>query len=463
LKNNSVLINISKKIHNHGGRLLVVGGSVRDEIMDKPSNDIDVEVYGLSYDKLLNVLSNFTLTEAGKAFSVIKMSVDGYDFDIALPRKEISTGPKHTDFDVEIDPFMSPKDTAIRRDFTMNAISYDPLTQELIDPLNGVGAIQNGIIDVTSETSFVDDPLRKMRAVQFISRFGLTPSKRIIDMAKDPCTSLSSVSKERLWVEWKKWALSPMPDMGLSFMESTNMLPDELLNMRQTAQDAEWHPEGDVFTHTKQVVRMAAWIANQENMSERDTLILVFSALCHDMGKPETTEEVDGRIRALGHPQAGEEPTISFLKNISAPKWLIDSAIPLVKEHLYHASWRDEAPSKKAVRKLSVKLEPSNISMWYNLVTADCSGRSVEPVNDNVERPPYPLRKISQEWLSIANDLHVQDSKPEPIVTGKHLIQRGVIPGPDFKGILDSYYQEQLDGNMENINELLSTSDCFNM
>ena len=454
MHNSKELKNIFNTISNAGGTPYIVGGYTRDMLLDEiqsaqptQSKDIDIEVFNLTYNELLDVLEPFNITECGKSFGVIKLKLNDLDIDISLPRTEMSTGPKHTDFLVRVNPYISREEASKRRDFTINTVMINALTDEIFCSTSGKQDIKYNILEVVSDNSFIDDELRVLRAFQFISRFNLVPSSKLIDLGKSKLVTLEHISKERLWTEWEKWGLSEHPNKGLHFLHEINKLPPEIEALTNTPQSPKWHPEGNVFIHTAQVVKAAAFYAKENNFSKRDTLILVFAGLCHDLGKPEFTVITDGKISSSGHEHGGELPTKSFLESISAPLWLIENVIPLVKEHLFHGNFRDSDPKAKHVRKLSVKLVPSNIVMWYHLCNADMSGRSTTLEMKKVKLPDI--------WLKLAEQEQVQNNKPEPIIKGKHLIELGMKPSKEFGNILEEYYNEQLEGNLNNINAII--------
>jgi len=172
------VFDILSNIQSIGGRALIVGGAVRDAILGKASKDIDFEVYRVSYEDLSNILNKYGKSDlVGKAFGVIKfVGPDGLDFDFSLPRTDSKSGVGHKDFDVTVSSDLTPSEAAGRRDFTINAISYDPLTHEIIDPYNGQIDLQNKVLRHISD-SFADDPLRVLRGMNFVGRF----SERVCD------------------------------------------------------------------------------------------------------------------------------------------------------------------------------------------------------------------------------------------------------------------------------------------
>jgi tRNA nucleotidyltransferase (CCA-adding enzyme) len=184
------LQNILKDLQSKNWRGLIVGGAVRDAVTGQIPKDVDVEVYGPNFDQLAEVLKNHgsilgasSQTDEsqviGKAFGVIKFKdSEGNDYDFSLPRRDSKTGVGHTGFDIQVDPNMSPKEAASRRDFTINSLAYDPLTQELHDYFGGKDDLQNKILRATDVEKFGEDPLRVLRGMQLISRIGSKRCKK---------------------------------------------------------------------------------------------------------------------------------------------------------------------------------------------------------------------------------------------------------------------------------------------
>ena len=194
---------LAKDVKKAQGRILIVGGSVRDGLLGICPKDIDIEVYGVSVKDLKEILlGKFRIDVVGQSFGVFILK--DLQIDISIPRRESKIGPKHTDFKVEGDPSMSPLHAAARRDFTINSISLDPLNGEIIDPYNGRSDLSNKLLRHVS-TAFTDDSLRVLRGMQLIARFGLCVEPSTLKL----CRTLvpSDLPKERLWEEWKKLIL----------------------------------------------------------------------------------------------------------------------------------------------------------------------------------------------------------------------------------------------------------------
>ena len=417
---------------------MLVGGCIRDSILEIPLQDLDIEVYGLSLDTLKNILDKrFPIDLIGQAFAVFK--IHDLDVDISIPRRDIKTGPGHRSFEIDADPSLAPAEAGFRRDFTINAIAYDPITGELFDFYGGVNDLKRKILRHVSER-FVEDPLRVLRGMQFAARFDLDAAPETISL----CRTIESegISTERIFEEWKKLLLKGIRiSKGLEFLRNTGWVRyyPELEALIDCPQEPDWHPEGDVWIHS--LYCMDAF-ADERVGDDREDLVVGFAVLCHDFGKPLTTIVEDGQIRSIGHVVEGEAPTRSFLSRITNMKKLPDEVVPLVVNHLRPQELYKAKAGDSAVRRLAKKVV--RIDRLVRVARADMQGRKKRPFDD------YP----AGDWLlKRAHELKVKDTAPEPIVKGRHLIELGLNPGEHFKKILDGCYNAQLEGVISTIEE----------
>lgn len=426
-----------------GGRPVAVGGAVRDHLLGQDPKDVDVEVYGLPLEELERALRPFEVHAVGRAFGVLKVGVTAGDeketFDVALPRRESKSGRGHKGFVVESDPQMDPRDAAARRDFTVNAIGVDLLTREWVDPWHGVEDLRAGVLRHVSP-AFDEDPLRVLRAAQFAARFSFAVADETLERCRALQDELTTLPVERVWGEMEKLALKGWwPSLGLQVLRATGALDalfPELCALIGCPQEPEWHPEGDVWTHTLMVTDEAARIAREDGLPPPERLRLVLGAICHDLGKPATTEHTDGRVRSRDHESQGEAPTRSFLARVGAPKDFIEDVVALVRDHLKPFQlWRDRA-SDAAVRRLALRVP---LPRLVRVARADHFGRLTE---DALRR-----EDPAGEWLlAAAARLHVEEKAPEPILLGRHLIARGIKPGPAMGVLLKEAFEAQLEG-----------------
>lgn len=428
------------------GQPRLVGGGVRDWLLGIAPKDFDVEVRGVDFETLHRALAPFGSTDVvGRSFGVIKVRsrASGEEYDFSLPRRESKTGAGHRGFAVAPDPTLSDAEAAARRDFTVNAIAIDPFSGELIDPHGGQRDLAARVLRHTS-AAFVEDPLRVLRAFQLAARFDLTLAPETAALCRTIADTFPELPVERVWGEWEKWAAkAAKPARGLAVLEDTGWLRHfpEVAALRGTQQEPEWHPEGDVFTHTQHctdaLVALPEW---QASGPERRRLIM-FAVLAHDFGKPGTTAyaEKRGAMRWVspGHESAGGPLAKSFLRRIGAPLDYDTPVCALVVHHLAHHHGAAEF-TDTAVRRLARKLAPATIDDLALVMRADANGR-----------PPLKSPEIHvriDELVAKAHALAIADAAPKPIVLGRHLIDLGMKPGPQFKPIIDAAFEAQLDG-----------------
>ncbi|MDQ3666099.1 MAG: HD domain-containing protein [Acidobacteriota bacterium] len=452
------IIKLASSIHGEGGRALLVGGCVRDMLMGAPPKDWDLEVYGIEPVRLREILDHFgSVNVAGEAFTVYKL---GPDLDVSLPRRERKSGRGHRAFVIEGDPAMTFEAAARRRDFTINAVLRDPLTGESIDPFNGLEHILQKILRAVSPETFVEDSLRVLRAAQFAARFefGIEPETAALCRAMD----LSDLPRERIWGEMEKLLLlARRPSIGIEWLRSlgvTEKLFPEIKALDGVPQDPEWHPEGDVFIHTKLVVDRAR--DSIEDLPYGKQVTVMLAALAHDFGKPATTEFLEGRYRSRGHEEAGVTPTESFLDRLNihtlAGYDVRAQVIALVREHLKPGEFykkRDEV-GNGAFRRLARKCE---LDLLYRVAKADSLGRNA---------PWVPREKwynsAAQEWfIKRAKELAVEQQAPAPLLMGRHLLELGLTAGPRMGEITQAVYEMQLDGRVSTLEE--ATREAYKM
>jgi tRNA nucleotidyltransferase (CCA-adding enzyme) len=417
-------------------QVLMVGGCVRDRLLGLPVKDIDLEVYGLSYAEITDALraAGFRLDLVGRQFAVLK--IDNL-IDVAVPRRERKSGPGHRGFAAEPDPAMTPAEAALRRDYTINAMAED-FAGNLYDPHGGQRDLAAGVLRAVSP-AFAEDPLRVLRGMQLAARFNLRMEPGTLAMCRDLAGEYSSLARERIWLEWEKWAaLGVHPAQGLRVLQETGWLAffPELAALVGVPQDPGWHPEGDVFVHTLHVCDAAAAVARREQPDREEHVVLLLAALCHDFGKATLTVQNEaGRWVSPGHDQAGVPLAENFLHRLQAPARVIERVLPLVAQHMAHMSGDGRPPSERAVRRLANRLHPATLRQLARVVEADASGR-----------PPLPPCRPLAPWLEMADRMALADRRPQRILLGRHLLARGAAPGPAMGRILDQAFEAQLDG-----------------
>ena len=435
-------------------RAYLVGGCVRDSLLGIPQKDFDLEVYGVDYETLARQLSAHGRVDlVGKSFGVVKFSsASGGQWDFSLPRRDSKTAVGHKGFDVAFDLDISPREAASRRDFTINALMFDPRTGEYLDFFGGREDLEKRVLRHTS-AAFVEDPLRVLRGMQFAARFDLTPAPETIALCRSIVHTFPELAIERVGLEWFKWAqLSQRPSAGLRFLKDTGWLRHfpEVAALDGTAQDPEWHPEGDVFTHTCFCCDALAELNEWQAADVTTRQVLMFAVLAHDFAKPQTTHtaEREGRMRIVspGHEEQGGPLAEAFLTRIGSPNELKTRVVPLVTHHLAHL----QAVSDRAVRRLANFLKPATISELCLVMTADCFGR-----------PPKP-RLMPEGVVQLrlkAEELRLRDSAPKPLLQGRHLIARGMKPGKEFGALLETAFEAQLEGAFADLDGALKWLD----
>lgn len=440
-------MDIARAVHHAGGRALVVGGWVRDRLLGHESKDVDIEVFGVDAGVLRGVLESRGRVETvGESFQVYKCG----DIDVSLPRRESKAGRGHRAFIVSGDPSMSVKEAARRRDFTINAISFDPLTGEYLDPFAGGADLERRLLRVVDPATFGDDSLRVLRAVQFAARFDLA----VDDETRTICRAieLDDLPAERIWGEFEKLLDARRPSMGLALaldLGVVERLWPEMHALVGCVQEPEWHPEGDVWVHTLQVVDQAR--TRVDDLPRPERLAVMLGAICHDFGKPATTAFLDGRIRSIDHEEQGVAPTERFLDRLNVHSFdgydVRAQVLGMTAQHLKPGMWFKvkEEVGDGAFRRLAQKVD---LELLARLAKSDCLGR--EPGHFNCD---------AMDWfLERARALGVEHQPPAPILLGRHLIELGVKPGPRMGEILKAVYEQQLDGAVASLDDAIASA-----
>ncbi len=406
-----IVVDLAERVRAEGGRALLVGGCVRDELMGTQPKDWDVEVYGIEPLRLREVLDQFgPVNLVGEAFTVYKL---GAHLDVSLPRRERKSGRGHRAFYIEGDPQMSVSDAASRRDFTINAILKDPLSGEVLDPFHGRADIERKTIRAVSPETFVEDSLRVLRAAQFAARFEFEIESATVALCR--AIDLSDLPAERIWGEIEKLLLrARQPYFGLQWLSAlgvTAKLFPEIEALSGCPQDPEWHPEGDVEVHTYLAVNRARELIDDLPYAKQVTVMV--ATLCHDFGKPATTQFIEGRMRSREHEEAGVAPTESFLDRLNLHTLdgydVRAQVIALVRDHLKPGEFykkRDEV-GDGAFRRLARKCE---LELLYRVAKADSLGRNAEWV----PREQWYDAEAQDWFIKRARELAVESGAPMP-------------------------------------------------
>jgi tRNA nucleotidyltransferase (CCA-adding enzyme) len=392
---------------------------------------------------------------------------------VAIPRRESKSGKGHKDFVVEGDPNMNIEEAAQRRDFTINAMYRDLASDELIDPYGGEKDLAEKVLKAVDPKTFVEDPLRVYRGVQFAARFGLKVDEETFELMKNMVEDgeLDHLPPERVTGEIKKLLLqAERPSIGFELMRELGIIEmyyPELLVLADTPQEPDWHPEGDVWIHTMMVVDKASQVASRksqnpfEAFTDEERLRILLGALCHDLGKPSTTAigEKDGvqRIRSLGHEEAGVEPTKSLLGKWTFGQEALEVALVSAKEHLkpgmlsmsVDKGQTNEEQYTNSVRKLIKRIHPVSWRILLAISEADYRGRTIP----GVDTEPYAAGERMRRIIH-ANKL--DEAPTKPLISGSDLVPLGVEPGPKMGEIIKQIEEARDRGEVKTREEALA-------
>lgn len=440
-----ILEKILYNLQEIGVKPILVGGCVRDTLLNIPCKDYDIELFNIDelqiVEKVLQKYGNVKLV--GKSFGVLTLKVQEYDFDFALARVEKKVGSGHRGFEVINNKNLNFQEASLRRDFTINSIGYDFFAKEFLDPNNGLEDLNKKRLKHIKDETFVEDPLRVYRAIQLCARFNLQLDKKTFLLCKKIVENneLEELPKERIYEEFKKLLLkSSKPSIGFELLKQLGILKyfKELEALVGCVQDKVYHPEGDVWVHTLMALDELAKILKTEKIEdEYRKLYLFYATLCHDLGKPYCTEILENKVTSHKHETLGVEPTISFLSKLTNEKKLIEKVIPIVKNHLTPFQLYLANSSLKAVKRLSLKV---NIQDLCLVCLADCLGRDIK----DKEKCP----KATSWLLEQATLLNIQNNALKPHILGRDLITLGLKPSKEFKQILDYALDLQIDENL---------------
>jgi tRNA nucleotidyltransferase (CCA-adding enzyme) len=411
-----------------GGRLVVVGGWVRDGLNGGHSKDLDLEIFGASQDEVTTLLSPFGFTKpVGRKFPVWRQMHRG--IDVALPR---GGGERYrADGDDSLDEAF--REASRHRDLTINAIGWDPMADRVIDPWDGQGDLQARLLRAVSLETFGSDPLRVLRVARLKARFEAQVDSELDAICRG--LDLQGLASERVAAElWRILCECPRPSLAFEFLASIEQLgifaPIEAL--QGVVQDPKWHPEGDVFVHTCLVIDRAAAISREEALCGDQQIHLMVSALCHDLGKPATTTiEVDGRIRSLQHEAKSAEITHSWLSMLCLGEARIRAVVGLVADHLAPAQFVSQGAGARAYRRLARRLEPACVTVveLERLARADHLGRTTAEARAG-------RFEAGERFLEAARNADIHEGVRPDVVSASMLMARGIVPGPELGRML---------------------------
>lgn len=405
------IIPLLQRLTQEGMTPIIVGGYVRDSLMHQYSKDIDIEVYGCSdIEALKTSLSPFGAPiEVGSSFGVLKLRLNDLHLDLSLPRLESKIAEGHKGFRVDTTVHLNFNEAAQRRDFTINAMGYNTVTHQLLDPYNGVDDLKKGILREVNANHFGDDPLRLYRTMQFAARFKL----RISDSLRQICSSmvasgeLESLPKERIFEEFKKLLLqAAAPSVGIKLLREFGAL--RYFEALESMASQQCHSQKNLFEHTLLTLDTMALMRCGDASKD---LIMMLSILCHKM------------------PQNGK----AFLTKLTNDRKLIEAVTTLVHYNRYPQKMYDARASDANILQLATKVCIADLIHVAKAIDLKCHRQT----------PQHRFR--AGEWLAnAAQTLHVYKTPPKPLLQGRDLIAQGLKPSQAFKQILDAAYQAQL-------------------
>ena len=419
---------ISEEVRSKGGTTYYVGGCVRDKLLGKPSKDIDIEVHNIEPSEFEKILSEFgEVTKIGASFGVY--NVKGYNIDFSFPRTERKIGEKHTDFEVTIDPYIGLEQATRRRDFTINALMKNVLTGEIIDFWNGRADLQAGIIRHIDDETFIEDPLRVLRAAQFSARFGFDIALETLELCRH--ISLSELSRERIFTETEKALMkSDKPSIFFEQLRRMNQLDfwfPEIKTLIGAKQNEQYHQEGDVWNHTMLVLDEVAKLRDKAV----NPLYFMLAALCHDFGKP-TALSVDesGISHTFTHETVGLPVVKTFLERLTSEKTLIKYILNMTELHMQPNIKAENKSRIKSTNKMfDQSVEPHDL-----ILLAECDSRG-----------KIPEGNVNTEFLCERLGIYREMMK-EPHLTGDDLIAAGFVPCKEFSDVLAYAHKLRLAG-----------------
>lgn len=425
----SLALGIVERLQAHGFIAYYAGGCVRDTLLGKEPKDYDIATSA----RPEQVQTLFPRTVAvGAHFGVIVVVEKGVEFEVATFRAD---GLYIDGRRPEGVTFSTPHQDAERRDFTINGMFYDPVKKELIDFVNGRADLSAGILRAIGNAAdrFREDRLRMLRAVRFAATFGLKIEEATWNALKENAAAIHDVSAERIREELSRIFLSPNRVLGFDLLDESGLMEQvlpEITRLKGCEQPPQFHPEGDVFVHTRIMLGL---------LPPDVSLPLVLSVLFHDIGKPGTfsCDPAEGRIRFNGHDKLGAEMTRALMERLRFSRDEIDATVEAVDQHMVFKDVQ-----KMRVAKLKRFMSRPHFADEMELHRVDCT--SSHGALDN-----YDFLKQKQEEFSS------EPLIPAPLVRGEDVLALGWKPGPAIGKILEAVQTRQLEGTLSTREEAL--------
>ncbi|GBD38841.1 CCA-adding enzyme [bacterium HR37] len=413
---------IVETLRGRGYKAFFVGGGVRDTVMGIPPKEYDITTSARP-EEVMNLFKR--TVPVGVSFGVVLVMENGFKFEVATMRRDESySDGRHPDRVIYTE---DEREDVKRRDFTINGMLYDPVTEEVIDYVGGMEDIERGIIRTIGNPydRFNEDKLRMLRAVRFAARFNYKLEEETLRAIKDLAPLINQVSAERIRDEIIKILIQKNPGLGIRLLRETGLLKyilPEVDNLYGVPQPPEFHPEGDVFTHTCLVLDRLYEITEGKVSPE-----LALGGLLHDIGKPPTFS-ISDRIRFNGHDRVGADMARKICKRLRLSNKQTERITSLVREHL---RFKDVFHMRESTLKRFIGLPYFEDHLTLHL--ADCLAS-----HGSTEAYEFVKRKLKE--------FKEEEIKPKPILSGYDLIEMGYSPGPIFSKILSSLEEAQLEG-----------------
>lgn len=416
---------LARRIEAAGGRLVVVGGWVRDALRGVPSHDFDLEVFGLAQDAVDPLLVGLAFSpRVGRQFPVWRRVRDGVD--LAYPRD--GADAYHPERRESLEEAF--RTAARHRDLRVNAIGWDPLTDQRIDPFDGLSDLRARRLRAVDPTTFGADPLRLLRVVRLAALLDAVPDDALRDLCRG--LDLAAIPVERIAGELRRILRDPArPSRAFELLAELGRLDvlPPIARLVGVPQDPVWHPEGDVFVHTLLVLDRTREIVREDaDDGAGDTgLVLMLTALCHDLGKPETTTREGTRIRSIGHEAASARRARDWLAELRFADRVVRIVALLVAHHLAPSQLVKQGAGARAYRRLARKLaaEGASLALLERVARADHLGRTTaEALAGRYD--------AGAAFLAAADAAEVREGPRADVVTAQALMERGVSPGPEL-------------------------------
>ena len=427
--NKAAAVEIIGKLQEEGHIAYLAGGCVRDMLRGEIPKDYDIATSALP-EQITSIFSK--TREVGVHFGVVIVIKDNQAFDVATFRNDGSYNDGRHPEDVT---FSTPEEDTARRDFTINGIFFDPISQKHIDFVDGRSDIEKKVVRAIGDPDlrFQEDHLRLLRAVRFAARFNYEIEEKTWKSIKLNASGISKISKERVRDELTKILLNENRVLGFDLLVDSGLMVHiipEILQLRGCEQPPQFHPEGDVFVHTRLMLSL---------LKDNPSIELVLSVLLHDIGKPATYsfDEAAGRIRFNGHDKLGAEMSNQILRDLKFSNSIIEDVVQMVANHM---TFKDVQKMRQS--KLKRFMSRSTFSDEKELHRVDCLGSWGGLDN-------YDF--LNEKMIEFANEPII----PAPLLTGKDLIEFGWAPGPNLGETLNSVQDLQLEGTLNSKEEAL--------